>query len=414
MLLFCVKLGALLWISVRTERRKPPPLKALGNMTARPKLRAQSKHHLLLDLDLDLDLDPALFPGEKMETPREVLLGTLESLGKKELKKFKWCLEGKFLGFPGIPKSELEKADQMDTVDLMLLYYDINTIKVTREVLKKIPRNDLEEKLSETSSDPKGRSLKNGRTITSTWCRVEVPLKAESESLSATFTQETANSVWNEVGPAELSDISGGGVMDEPWLFSTIFSLSAKAGPWWRAEVNTRSEEVNTTYVKCKFHLQEKVLGFPGIPKSRLDKADRMDAVDLMLLFHGIHTIKTPDIPHHLHRGTSTPHGVGVEVPLKAERKRPTVWNEFVLPNCQISQEGESWMNPGCFPQCRPKPKPKLTHLYQSAVDQALRVQTDTWTCSSASSAPPEAEILCFRGGSSEAAASGQSIQESS
>ncbi|KAK1874794.1 NACHT LRR and PYD domains-containing protein 6 [Dissostichus eleginoides] len=90
-----------------------------------------------------------------METPREVLLGTLESLGKKELKKFKWCLEEEVLGFPGIPKSRLEKADQMDTVDLMLLEYDINTIKVTREVLKMIPRNDLEEKLSETSSDPK-------------------------------------------------------------------------------------------------------------------------------------------------------------------------------------------------------------------------------------------------------------------
>ncbi|KAK1874675.1 NACHT LRR and PYD domains-containing protein 6 [Dissostichus eleginoides] len=145
-----------------------------------------------------------------METPREVLLGTLESLGKKELKKFKWCLEEEVLGFPGIPKSELEKADQMDTVDLMLLEYDINTIKVTREVLKMIPRNDLEEKLSETSSDPKENHHLH-------------MVSGLSESLSATFTQETANSVWNEVCPAELSDISGGGVMDEPRLFSTVW-----------------------------------------------------------------------------------------------------------------------------------------------------------------------------------------------
>ena len=42
------------------------------------------------------------------------------------------------------------------------------------------------------------------------------------ESLSAMFSQETDNSVWNEVCPAELSDISGGGVMDKPRLFSTV------------------------------------------------------------------------------------------------------------------------------------------------------------------------------------------------
>ncbi|KAK1888558.1 Caspase b [Dissostichus eleginoides] len=89
-----------------------------------------------------------------METPREVLFKTLKDLGENEFKKFKWHLEGKVLGFPGIPKSELEKADRGDTVDLMLRDYDINTIKVTREVLKKIPRNDLEEELSEFPSDP--------------------------------------------------------------------------------------------------------------------------------------------------------------------------------------------------------------------------------------------------------------------
>ncbi|KAK1889224.1 Caspase b [Dissostichus eleginoides] len=90
-----------------------------------------------------------------METPREVLFKTLKDLGENEFKDFKWYLQGKVLGFPGIPKSELEKADRGDTVDLMLRDYDINTIKVTREVLKKIPRNDLEEELSKFPSDPK-------------------------------------------------------------------------------------------------------------------------------------------------------------------------------------------------------------------------------------------------------------------
>ena len=98
--------------------------------------------------------------GEKMETRRNALLTILESLREEEFKKFKWCLEDKVLGFPGIPESRLQKADRMDTVQLMLQHYGTNTIKVTREVLKKIPRNDLENKLSESSSDPEGRSLK--------------------------------------------------------------------------------------------------------------------------------------------------------------------------------------------------------------------------------------------------------------
>ncbi|XP_033996916.1 uncharacterized protein LOC117491160 [Trematomus bernacchii] len=92
--------------------------------------------------------------GEKMEIPGGVLFRNLESLEENEFKDFKWYLQGKVLGFPGISKSRLEKADREDTVDLMLLYYCINTIKVTREVLKMIPRNDLEEELSKTSSDP--------------------------------------------------------------------------------------------------------------------------------------------------------------------------------------------------------------------------------------------------------------------
>ena len=95
-----------------------------------------------------------------METPRDVLLRTLENLGGEEFKKFKWHLEEEVQGLPGIPESRLEKADRIDTVRLMLQHYDKNTIKVTRDVLKKIPRNDLEEKLSKFPSDPEGRSLK--------------------------------------------------------------------------------------------------------------------------------------------------------------------------------------------------------------------------------------------------------------
>ncbi|KAL3052040.1 hypothetical protein OYC64_004740 [Pagothenia borchgrevinki] len=88
-----------------------------------------------------------------MATPREVLLKTFKKLGEDEFKEFKWYLQGEVLEITGISKSKLEKADRGDTVDLMLPHYGMNTIEVTREVLKMIPRNDLVAELSESSSE---------------------------------------------------------------------------------------------------------------------------------------------------------------------------------------------------------------------------------------------------------------------
>ncbi|XP_033975903.1 NACHT, LRR and PYD domains-containing protein 4-like [Trematomus bernacchii] len=97
-----------------------------------------------------------------METPK-FLLKTLKALKEEEFKEFKWHLQEEVLELPGIPKSELEKADRMETVDLMRTHYGRHDIKVTREVLKEIPRNDLLEALSESSSesssDRKGEKL---------------------------------------------------------------------------------------------------------------------------------------------------------------------------------------------------------------------------------------------------------------
>ena len=96
-----------------------------------------------------------------MATPEQVLLGTLEDLGEDDFKKFKWLLlqEGVLEGFPAIRKSRLENADRMDTVDQMVQTYCINTIKVTRMVLREINQNILMEKLSNTISEPIGMSL---------------------------------------------------------------------------------------------------------------------------------------------------------------------------------------------------------------------------------------------------------------
>ncbi|XP_074472436.1 protein NLRC3-like isoform X2 [Sebastes fasciatus] len=105
----------------------------------------------------------------KMETPKEALLRTLKDLGGEDFREFKWYLQQSEVleGFPAIPKSELETAERVVTVDQMFLTYSINTINVTKFVLVKMNQNDLVEKLSKIISEPAGilaecqRTLKN-------------------------------------------------------------------------------------------------------------------------------------------------------------------------------------------------------------------------------------------------------------
>ena len=85
----------------------------------------------------------------------------LEDLRDDDFEKFKWYLQGSLEGFKAIPQSRLEKANRFKTVDLMVEKYCINTIKVTRMILGKINRNDLLERLSNTISDPSGKSWKD-------------------------------------------------------------------------------------------------------------------------------------------------------------------------------------------------------------------------------------------------------------
>ncbi|KAG7234928.1 hypothetical protein INR49_003568, partial [Caranx melampygus] len=86
------------------------------------------------------------------------LLETLEDLGDKELKTFKWYLQQPdFLrGVPSIPKSRLEKADRPDTVDMMVETYSHQFVEVATRVLKRMRRNDLVRRLSIVSSGPEG------------------------------------------------------------------------------------------------------------------------------------------------------------------------------------------------------------------------------------------------------------------
>ncbi|XP_026175362.1 NACHT, LRR and PYD domains-containing protein 12-like [Mastacembelus armatus] len=82
----------------------------------------------------------------------EDILNILDELKICEFKRFKWFLEQER---KGISVSRLEKAETHDIVSLMVEAYGLHgAVKVTKKVLGKIPRNDVVQSLSDTSSGP--------------------------------------------------------------------------------------------------------------------------------------------------------------------------------------------------------------------------------------------------------------------
>ena len=77
-------------------------------------------------------------------TPIQFLLETLEDLGEQKLKPFHWYLQNPKLldGFEAIRKCRLEKADRLDTVDVMVeMYTTEHVMEVTSSILNNIKMN---------------------------------------------------------------------------------------------------------------------------------------------------------------------------------------------------------------------------------------------------------------------------------
>ena len=97
-----------------------------------------------------------------MATPTEVLLECLQDLGSEDFELFQWYLyqQGVLEDFKSIPKSRLENANRIKTVDLMFESYSIKAIKVTKIILGKMKQNNLLERLS-LLPEPEGKSWKD-------------------------------------------------------------------------------------------------------------------------------------------------------------------------------------------------------------------------------------------------------------
>ncbi|XP_070701436.1 E3 ubiquitin-protein ligase TRIM39-like [Pempheris klunzingeri] len=113
----------------------------------------------------------------------EDLLNTLEELRDSEFKKFKWYLQQPDIlqGYQTITKSKLERAERLDTVDLMVQTYELDgALKVTKMILEKIPRKDLVQSLSDAISEPKA-SLRDKKKLQETLEPLKKKLKVFEE-----------------------------------------------------------------------------------------------------------------------------------------------------------------------------------------------------------------------------------------
>lgn len=94
---------------------------------------------------VDENLSELMQKKAAITTDREKVMKIFGHLKQEELKEFKWFLQDKdFLsGLPCIPGSQLQEGDMLDLVDLMLQTYSQDYMDLTKEIFRKINRNDL-------------------------------------------------------------------------------------------------------------------------------------------------------------------------------------------------------------------------------------------------------------------------------
>ncbi|CAM2115016.1 unnamed protein product [Caretta caretta] len=98
------------------------------------------------------------------KTVTDLLLETLEELGKDDLKRFKWKLKEIKVEnqYNNIPWGKLETARPVDVAKELLNYYGEHyRVEVTIQVLRSIHRRDLADRLTKATKAVKTLRAKN-------------------------------------------------------------------------------------------------------------------------------------------------------------------------------------------------------------------------------------------------------------
>ncbi|KAM4591495.1 NLR family CARD domain-containing protein 3-like isoform 1-T3 [Odontesthes bonariensis] len=187
-----------------------------------------------------------------METPvKQQLLETLEDLGEQELKLFHWYLQNPELldGFEAIKKCRLEKADRLDTVDMMVeMYTTEHVMEVTSSIFKKIKMNKgqaSQNVLEGLSTGAASSSSSSSSASTEALNRCQPKLKSNLtkkfqcvfEGIAKAGKPTLLNQIYTELYITE----GGTGEVNDEHEVRQIEAASRKAG---RAETSIRQEDI--------------------------------------------------------------------------------------------------------------------------------------------------------------------------
>ncbi|KAM9353693.1 NACHT, LRR and PYD domains-containing protein 1 homolog isoform 2-T2 [Symphorus nematophorus] len=134
-----------------------------------------------------------------MTSLQKKLLQTLEDFSDGDLEKFKHVLQYTKIkeGLPRIPGHRMELAGRAEIVTLMEEIYGQESVEVTREVLKRMNRRDLVQKLSDISSGskgpPKSLELEGCGSIkdSSDWTKLEPEVSSTDADEAPTYSLQS-------------------------------------------------------------------------------------------------------------------------------------------------------------------------------------------------------------------------------
>ncbi|XP_062415703.1 NACHT, LRR and PYD domains-containing protein 3-like isoform X2 [Pungitius pungitius] len=178
-----------------------------------------------------------------MEKVKKDILYTLEELKEEEFERFKWHLKNN--PSPGDPRSippcDLQKADRMDTVDLMVLCYDTDSVQVAVKVLEEMQKNNLAEKLSKmnfTGELNPGGGDRGQEIFTNCQRELKSNLKEKFQSVFEGIAEAGNPTLLNEINTELYITEGGTAEVNEEHEVRQIETAS------WRPETTIRLEDL--------------------------------------------------------------------------------------------------------------------------------------------------------------------------
>ncbi|XP_040016925.2 NLR family CARD domain-containing protein 3 [Gasterosteus aculeatus] len=223
------------------------------------------------------------------------ILNILDDLMKEEFERFKWHLRDySSLGHPrAIPPCDLETANRMNTVDLMVRCYDRDSVQVAMKVLKMMEMNDLADKLSKMNSDSTGEPNPvggdRGQEIVNGQRELKSNLKEKFQCVFEGIAEAGNTTLLNEIYTELYITEGGTAEVNQEHEVRQIETASCKSD---RPETTIRLEDLFKASAGSKKPIRTVMtMGAAGIGKTfltqkfTLDWAENKDHQDIQFTF---------------------------------------------------------------------------------------------------------------------------------